>query len=464
MDLRIFPRKIVYLSCITALLFACRKEDAPPAIPTGPVTQQETNNWILDSMRYYYLWNEGLPGHADSQLTAMNFFNSLRKTTDSFSQMIDANNVSGTIQKDLLHAYGFSYAVVSIDGISQPLGLIKFVIPGSDSNLDGLNRGDYFTRINGKLLTASNALQLENELMKATSGTITKAAVNGSSVTELDEIPIRNKLVLENPLYVKKVWNVGNKKVGYIFYNYFEDYFDDDLVTAFTQFKNDQVTELIIDLRYNPGGSLTAAAVLSALSAPNITEKSIFIKYSGNNKMGNQSASFENLLSVPSSGKYVSFANLTPGRLSLKRVFVITTSLTTSSSEAVINNLKPYMQVVTIGERTYGKDKASVIITDMRTPQRISWMLYPITYLLSNAAGQGNYAKGIAPDYQVNELNSLPLEPLGDSTDPFIAKAIQLIDGGRRIRDVTTETTPLSRSYYDSRKRTSDGSVMIIPH
>jgi C-terminal processing protease CtpA/Prc len=446
------------------LLFACRKDDAPPPVPTGPVTLQETNNWILDSMRYYYLWNEGLPGRADTLLTGINFFNSLRKTTDSFSQMIDANNVSGTIQKDLLHAYGFSYAVVSIDGISQPLGLIKFVIPGSDSNLDGLNRGDYFTRINGKLLTASNAVQLENELMKETNGTITKAAVNGSSVTEQDEILIKNKLLLENPLYVKKTWNVGTRKVGYIFYNYFEDYFDDDLVTAFTRFKNDHVNELIIDLRYNPGGSLTAAAVLSALTAPNITEKSVFVKYSGNNKMGNQSASFESLLSVPSSGKYVSFANLSAGRLSLKRVYIITTSLTTSSSEAVINNLKPYMQVVTIGERTYGKDKASVIITDMRTPQRISWMLYPITFLLSNAAGQGNYANGIAPDYQVNELNSLPLEPLGDSTDPFIAKALQLIDDGGRVRNAIPETTPLSRSYYDSRKKTSDGSVMILPH
>lgn len=464
MHIKIFPRKIVCLSGIMVLLLACRKDDAPPPpVPTGPVTQQETNNWILDSMRYYYLWNDGLPARADTQLTAMNFFHSLRKTTDSFSQMIDADNISGTVQKDILHAYGFSYAVITIDGIPQPLGLIKFVIPGSASDLNGLHRGDYFTRINGKQLTAYNAVELENELMKAANGTITKAVINDASVIEQEEISIENRLLLENPLYVKKIWNVGNKKTGYIFYNYFEDYFDDDLVSAFTQFKNNNVTELIIDLRYNPGGSLTAAAVLSALTAPNITEKSVFIRYSGNNKMGNQSASFESLLSVPSSGKYISFSNLAAGRLSLKRVFVITSPITASSSEVVVNNLKPYMQVVTIGERTYGKDKASVIIKDMRTPQRIAWMLYPITYLLSNATGQGNYPQGIAPDYPLNELNTLPLLPIGDSTDPLIARAIQIIDGGGRIGNTSPATTT-TRSYYDSRKKVSDGSVVIIPH
>lgn len=462
MHTKLFPRKLMYLSGVMVLLLACRKDDAPPPIPTGPVTQQETNNWILDSMRYYYLWNDVLPPRADTQLAALNFFHSLRKTTDSFSQMIDANNISGSIQNDMLHAYGFSYAVISVDGISQPLGLIKFVIPGSASDLNGLHRGDYFTRINGKQVTAYNAAELENELMKAANGTITKAVINNNSVAEQEEVFVENRLLLENPLYAKKIWNVGNKKIGYIFYNYFEDYFDDDLVSAFTQFKNNNVTELIIDLRYNPGGSLTAAAVLSALAAPDITEKSVFVKYSGNNKMGNQSASFESLLSVPSSGKYISFGNLAAGRLSLKRVFVITTAITASSSEVVVNNLKPYMQVVTIGERTYGKDKAAVIIKDMRTPQRISWMLYPITYLLSNAAGQGNYPAGIAPDYPLNELNTQPLLPIGDSTDPLIARAIQLIDGGGRLGNTSPAAT--IRSYYDSRKKVSDGSVVIIPH
>lgn len=462
MLLNIFPRKLVYLSGIILTILSCKKEVAPPPVPTGPVTRQETNNWILDSMRYYYLWNDQLPAKVDSQTAPIDLFRSLRVSTDSLSALFDTDDLGNTVHKDFLHAYGFNYSIISVDGIAQPLGIVKFVIPGTAPDLNGLHRGDYFTRINGKQLTAHNPPQLEKELMDAPNGTITKATINGNTVTDADEIFVENRLLLENPLYVHKIWNVGNKKVGYIFYNYFEDYFDDDLVKAFTGFKTNNVSELIIDLRYNPGGSLTATAVLSALTAPGINEKSVFIRYQGNSNLRTQSASFEQVLAVPSSEKFVSFSDLTPGRLSLKRVFILTTALTASASEAVINNLKAYMQVVTIGERTYGKDKGAVIIKDLREPQRITWTLFPITYILKNAQGQGNYDKGINPDHSLNELSVLPLVPVGDSTDLLITKAISIISGNGRTVDLPAR--PAARIHYDSRRAASEHSVLIIPH
>lgn len=455
------PGKVARFTGMALLFFACRKEDAPPPAPTGPVSKQEINTWILDSMRYYYLWNTGLPAKPDTLLSAINFFNSLKKTTDTFSRLIDLSDQAGTVQKDMLHAYGIDYTVISINDIQQPIGLIKFVIPGSAADLNGLSRGNYFTRINGKQFTSSNAAQLEKELMDANNGTITKATINGSALTETTQIFIENRLLLENPLYVKKIWQTGGKKTAYVFYNYFDDYFNQNLLEAFTAFKNDGAGELILDLRYNPGGSLTAAAVLSALIAPGITENSIFIKYSGNNKTGNQSISFKSLLSVPQSGAKLPFSTLSAGRLSLSRVFILTTSLTASASEAVVNNLKPYMQVITIGERTYGKDKGAVVITDMRDPRRISWALYPITYLLSNAKGNGGYEKGIAPEYTLNELEVQPLRPIGDSTDPLIARAINIIEGNGRIGN--NERNTIVSPWYDSRKKASTESRVIIP-
>lgn len=453
--------KVARFTGMALLFFACRKEETPPPAPTGPVTQQETNSWILDSMRYYYFWNTGLPAKPDTQLSAINFFNSLKKTTDSFSQLIDMDDLNGTIQKDLLHAYGIDFSVISINNIPQPVGVIKFSVPGTTPDLNGLHRGDYFTRINGKLLTAANTAQLEEELMNNVNGTITKAEINGTSITETDEIFIENRLIIENPLYVKKVWTTGNKKTGYLFYNYFDDYFNKDLLDAFTALKNSGITELVLDLRYNPGGSLTAATVLTALIAPGITEKSTFIKYTGNNKLGSQAISFKSLLSVAQSEQTLSFSDLTAGRLSLSRVFILTTAHTASAAEAVINNLKPYTQVITIGEHTYGKDKGAVVITDQRDPQRISWALYPITYLLSNASGDGLYDKGISPVHAVNELATLPLLPIGDSTDPLIARAISLITGDGR----TGHTTPdaVIKTHYDTRRKTSAESRLIIP-
>lgn len=463
MHIRIFPRKLVYLSGILMIMLSCRKEDKikPEPPPTGPVTQQETNKWILDSMRYFYLWNTGLPAKADTTMTAINFFNTLKKTTDSFSQIIDFTNIAGTVHKDMLHSYGLDYEIISINDIPQPVGVVKFVIPGTAPDLNGLSRGNYITRINKKLITAENAAQLAKELMAANSGTVTKAEINGNTLTEKEEVFIENRLLLENPLYVNKTWIIDNKKVGYIFYNYFDDYFDDDLVKAFISFKAQNVTELIIDLRYNPGGSLTAAAVITALTAPNITENSIFIKYAGNPQIGSHAASFKGMLAVPESEKVVTFADLSGGRLSLKRVFILTTALTASAAEVVVNNLRPYMQVIPIGEKTYGKDKGSVIVSDMRDPKRIPWVMYPITYMLSNANGDGNYSNGIAPAYAINELSVQPLRPIGDSTDILIAKALSIIAEGGRIREVKGNARV--STYYNTRRQASADGIVIIP-
>lgn len=99
----------------------------------------------------------------------------------------------------------------------------------------------------------------------------------------------------------------------------------------------------------------------------------------------------------------------------------------------IVNNLKPYTNIVQIGSVTLGKDEGMITIADGRNPKRIPWVLMPITYKLQNANGEGGYNKGIAPAYQVDELAALPLQPLGNTADPLTAKALELIGvaGGR---------------------------------
>ncbi|SDG73603.1 S41 family peptidase [Chitinophaga filiformis] len=462
MDVRIFPRKIVCLSGIVMIMLSCRKEDklVPDPPPTGPVTQWETNKWILDSMRYYYLWNTTLPVKADTQLTAIPYFNTLKQATDSFSQIIDLNDIPGTSKKDFLHTFGFDFAVVSINGIEKPLGLLKFVIPGSAIWQDGLRRGDYFTKINNTPLTPQNAQQLSEDILNDHKGSLTKADIAGNVVTETGEVPLQGATLQENPLYIYQTFENQGHPTGYIFYNYFDDFYNTNLLNAFIKLKQDNIKDLIIDLRYNPGGSVAAAAAMIALIAPATNENSILARYTGNKQMGSLSVTFKQALAVPESRVVVPFSQLAAGRSSISRVFILTTHQTASASELVINNLKPYLQVITIGERTYGKDKGAVVITDMRTPRRLSWALAPITYLLSNAKGEGNYTTGIAPDYTVYELNTQPLLPMGDPADPFIAKALSVIRGDGRTSAYPERITT---SLYDTRTRASRESRLILP-
>ncbi|MRG46135.1 hypothetical protein GFS24_13485 [Chitinophaga sp. SYP-B3965] len=441
------------LLCLILLFSACRKQDAP--VPAGPATQQEINNWILANMREYYLWNQSLPAMADGQQEPVAFFNSLKQPGDRFSVIYNASN----FPRGMLRTFGIDYYVIPwAQAPGGAIGILNFVIPGTKAALNGLKRGDYFTRISNTVITPANVQQLGAELLQKNNSTITTARIgDNGQVTEINQIAIEGRSIVENPLYEKQIWQISGKKVAYLFLNNFDDYYNKDVLQAFRKFKEEGVTELIIDLRYNPGGSVTGSALLSALVAPGIDELKPFVQYAGNAKQQVRMRSFKDVLAVPSGeNKVIPFSELAPGRLSLPRVFVLGTGITASSSELLINNLKPYMQVVLIGQTTFGKDVGAVSITDKRIP----WSLFPITYKLSNAKGEGGYENGITPQYVSDEKSILPLFPIADQQDPLIAKALSIISGGGRQFE---RIQPPVKVLYDSRQLLSESSIVILP-
>lgn len=445
------------------LFSTCSKPDLPAPEPTGPVTQQEINSWILQRMQEYYLWNQQLPATAGGLEGTVSYFNGLKAAEDRYSTIYNADD-HGTIPRGMLRTFGIDYYVVTWpQAQGGAIGIINFVIPGTAAAQNGLRRGDYFTRINGTILTGANAGQLGKELLEANSCKITLAKVTaGGQPNETGQLTLEGRSIVENPVYRNETWSDGGKVTGYLFLNNFDDYYNQDLLQAFIKFKQAGVSELIIDLRYNPGGSVTAAAVLGVLIAPGIDEQKAFVQYTGNARQKVSMRSFKDILAAPSgNNKVMPFNALEPGRLSLARVFILSTGITASSSELLINNLKPYMQVVQIGQTTHGKDVGAVSIADQRTPRRIPWVLLPVTYKLANAKGEGNYEKGIAPQYQADEKSILPLFPVGDKKDPLIEKAMSVITGSGRQAEASSRVVP--RVLYDSRQSSSRSAIVTIP-
>lgn len=176
--------------------------------------------------------------------------------------------------------------------------------------------------------------------------------------------------------------------------------------------------------------------------------------------MGSRTLDFAATLAVPETGGPISFSSLSTGQLKLPRVYILSGRQTVSAAELLINNLKPYTQVIQIGQTTVGKDKGAVIVYDMRTPQRIPWIMHPLTYRLANAKGEGNYTAGISPQYPVDEMSRQPLLPLGNTDDPLIAKALAVINGNGRA---AIENYLPARSIYDARQSNAINSVMIFP-
>jgi C-terminal processing protease CtpA/Prc len=196
-------------------------------------------------------------------------------------------------------------------------------------------------------------------------------------------------------------------------------------LNVFVKFKNSGIRELIIDLRYNAGGSVASCAKLAALTASKLNSGETFAIYQGNSKEGRSSHTLQSVLNTSTNPAGREFTALQTKQLQLNRVFILTTNATVSAAELLVNNLKPFIQVIQIGEKTTGKDEASFAIAD----RQVDWVLQPIVYKLFNKNNEGDYAGGLIPQYLVSETASLPLSDIGTSEDALVGKALELIYG-----------------------------------
>lgn len=419
----------------SVLLWSCSKDNDGPPTPSGPVTAAEINRWILDSMRYFYYWKDGLPAAADQSMAAPAYFTQLKNAADRFSFLYDPA-VIATYPVSLRSVYGMEATVINdAKAPGGALGVIQLVQPGSPAASKELKRGLLFTRINGQLLNAGNAASLLSALSADRKGDLTLATrdANGN-ITETTIQKVSAGGITEEPAVQQSlILNATTPKTAYLCFNYFDDLQSDALLRTFSDYRQQGVQQLVLDLRYSPGGSIAVAAALCALLGNHIESGSVFAKYAGNSRLGNRVMSFQQAIALPERGTALTFDQIKPIQLQLSKVYILTGTHTASAAEMIVNNLQPYTTVIQIGSTTLGKDEGMVTIADGRSPQRIPWVLMPVTYKLQNATGNGGYNKGITPAYPVDELSSLPLQPLGNAADPLIAKALQLIGvpGGR---------------------------------
>ena len=115
----------------------------------------------------------------------------------------------------------------------------------------------------------------------------------------------------------------------------------------------------------------------------------------------------------------------------------------------IINGLKPYMEVIQIGDTTRGKNEGSVTLydspgSDYRDKETANpdhyYAMQPIISKIANAVGFGDYANGLLPGYAYEEFRHLDeIKPLGDPEDPMIKIAIDIITGAGSIGRMSRE-------------------------
>lgn len=202
-----------------------------------------------------------------------------------------------------------------------------------------LQRGDEIVAVNGEEASDENIHAASQNLGAETTFTVLR---NGSTV----DVSITPR-EYSYKVTLGKVMTQGSKKVGYMRYDAFTESSVAEIENLFDTFHAQQIDELVIDLRYNGGGSVdTASALLDNITNQYPGQRQMYLNWNANYQSRNSNYLFED-------------TSLQDGNeLEMKRVFFLVTKNSASASEALINALVPYLgksSIVTIGEATHGK-------------------------------------------------------------------------------------------------------------
>jgi C-terminal processing protease CtpA/Prc len=421
------------LAGLFSLLISCEKKNDPgPDNGNVPDISDQTkyiNNWIFDVMHEVYLWEEHIPAGLDpeSAPNPKKFFDGFLYDIDRFSWIHDDYDALMGQYYGVQESIGYSLAFGRIDGTDTLFAMVEYIYRDSPADSAGLKRGDIILELDDRSLTVYNYL----DLYQGNSYTLTmgEATPGGLKLTD-NKVTLQAKVIAEDPAVFWDVLEEGGHKVGYLAYVSFTSGQTDEylhtLNTVFQDFASAGITDMILDLRYNPGGDLESTGWLASGVCPaaQVVNKDIMIRFQWNAGYTNYFTQTEGADSDNLRFRFPS----NPYNLDLDRIFVFTTDKTASASEFMITGLFPYMDVISIGDTTYGKYTGAWIIPDLADPPEHTWAMIPTVMKYANADGFSEFNYGLPPDHEADPYY-FPLRPFGDKQDPFTAKALSIITG-----------------------------------
>ena len=461
---------IITLFVLLLITISCSKEENDVA------PDLEIQNFIWKGLNAYYLWQQDLPDLSDQRFSTQEQLNSFLEgkepeslfysllnnypNTDQYSWIVDDYiALSQQLNQGISGTTGMEFGLVFESGSDTNIfGYVRYIVPGSDAATKNIKRGDIFHAVNGTPLTISNVRQL---LFSTSSFTLNLADYNNGTPTDNGvSVDLTTGQIQENPIFNSSIIENSGKKIGYLMYNGFTNAFDSQLNDVFTAYKNDGITDLVVDLRYNPGGSVTTGVYLASMITGQFNNE-LFIQEKWNDKW---QAYFEenrpelivnNFVNQTQDGTSISSLNL-------DKVVILTTGSTASASELVINGLKPYVDVTTIGTKTEGKIFGSVTLydsdnfrVDNANPNH-TWAMQPLVLEVQNKLGE-NQIEGIEPSINFPE-DFGNLGVIGDETEPLLERAITFITTG--MKSSSSKLKIQTEEFTNSKRETQVGSNM----
>ena len=354
-----------------------------------PMCQADNmKQWVDDNMRDYYLFFDQVPQVQLSDYDSPeNLIKALRvQPFDRFSYVSDEAQSTAFFEEGIQFGFGWSLSRTSATDVQ-----FLMVFPNSPLDAQGVKRGDYLLAIDGIDVNEITNAQLDASLGTGNlvvSPTLTVQTPDGS----VRDIRVTKSEFKLQTVLDRSVTHTSTQSIAYLNFISFLETSSAEIDEAFDYFVQEQATELVLDLRYNGGGRISVARDLASKIVGNSVNNLPFVQYVLNNKYSqyNDSMNFEP----------------TNNALNLSRVFVLTSSGTCSASEMVINGLRPFMEVITVGDTSCGKPYGT------RPVARCGKVMNALEFEFQNAGGFGGYYEGLtadcsASDYPINEQGTL---------------------------------------------------------
>lgn len=430
--------------------------------------QTALDSWMYDIMQQNYLWYESLPSY-----DAVNLFQEPAAFLSKVKISQDSYSFVDSVMDTPLPTYGFDYTLVrSVVNDTAYNVLVTYVIPGSPAADAGLERGNWIMKIDTsfisrkyetQLLQGTKAVELTLGEWKEVEIEPEEGAEAGTEPTKaymvvpIEGDPIKMpaaRVVEDNPVHKYEVLpakvNGVDIKVGYLMYNSFTagtrtepQKYNNELRQVSQVFKETGVSYVILDMRYNAGGTIDCVQLLGTIltSASRLNEPMAFLQYNNKNTEKDTTIIFDE--KVLGTG-----VNLDQSGL-----FVITSATTAGAPEMLIHSLfvKDRYPVSSIGSATKGQNVA----TEQFINDEFRWSVNPVVSTVYNAEHDtyGSYTPH--PDLRISETtingttnNYSEFLPFGDPNERLLKVALGVIEGTFPPKDDEEgEETPAKASF-----------------
>ena len=396
-------RRTVVVACIAWAAFLCPALAHAQRQPINCQTSGQ-NLYVRDVMTELYYWYSFVPAldplrfnSPEEYLEAVRH----RPLDNSFSYITSREENEAFFSDSQFVGLGFSTAVRGSD-----MRVLQ-VFEGSPAAEAGLGRGHRILEINGRTIEALVAAsQLDDAFGPNQIGAEVEVAFQTRD-GETRRRRLTKRAVTIPTVSLTRVITVDGRRVGYVFFRNFVRPSFAALDAAFATLREANVSELVLDLRYNGGGLVDVAVHLASLIAGPVTNGQVLAKYVHNDRY--RSLDEDIRFEAPETA------------LGLSRLFVVTTRGSASASELMINALRPYIPVVVVGDRTYGKPVGQYGIPFCDK------VIAPVAFTIRNVADKGDYFDGIPADCTAGDDIT---HDLGDVAEASLAEALQVVRTG----------------------------------